>query len=102
MADKLQAIIIAHLRRIGYRNVHRAKAFEASKVERGAYKCAACGQLFKRTELDGDHVEPVVEVNKGFVDWNTYIHRLFYGQIQVLCKPCHKTKTALENAERWE
>jgi 5-methylcytosine-specific restriction endonuclease McrA len=36
------------------------------------------------------------------VDWNTYIVRLFVtkDQLQVLCKPCHKEKTNLENTAR--
>ena len=49
-----------------------------------------------------DHVEPVVNPATGFIDWNTYIKRMFAdrSKMQWLCIPCHKLKTGLETAER--
>lgn len=102
MFDRLHGIIINHLRRIGYRNVTRTQAFKEAHVARGSYKCNTCQLDFKRSEVHGDHVDPVIDPVAGFVDWNNYITRLFYGQIQVLCKGCHKTKTKAENKVRWE
>ncbi len=100
--SSLHYIIIAHLRRIGYRNIYRNEAFTAARVARGQYRCAKCLSLFKREEMHGDHISPVIEPSTGFVDWNRYIERLFYGPIQVLCKTCHKAKTKEENSRRWE
>lgn len=49
-----------------------------------------------------DHVEPVVLPATGFVDWNTYVARMFIDRtkLQWLCNECHATKTRLESAER--
>jgi 5-methylcytosine-specific restriction endonuclease McrA len=98
----LKQIIIAHLRRIGYRNTTRRDVFEASHKARGKYECANCKQHYKRTEVHGDHIEPVIDPTLGWVSWDSYIHRLFYGQLQVLCITCHKDKTKRENRVRWE
>lgn len=56
-----------------------------------------------------DHIDPVVPITgflktKGFLgyDWDLVIRRLFceIEGLQVLCKPCHKLKTADERSER--
>jgi hypothetical protein len=96
---------------------------KASNRERMMYMCEACKRLFFDKEWvvkkDGglkhesmiaiDHFDPVVDLATGFVDWNTYITRLFPGQkgLQNLCnysglrdgvQSCHKLKTAVEKA----
>lgn len=62
------------------------------------YVCAGCDQEFTSTNIEVDHIVPVVDPKKGFKDWNTYIKRLFCEKqnLQVLCKPCHKQKTKEE------
>jgi len=57
---------------------------------------------FKRKELHVDHTEPVLDLEIGFVDWNTYIERLFcpVENLQALCKVCHGSKTMQEDAMR--
>ena len=98
---KLRAIIIAHLRRIGYRNTTYKQNMAAAHRGFGEWECAGCKQLFKRENLHGDHVLACIEPEKGFIDWNTYMERLFLGEIQPLCKDkCHKEKTAKENIIR--
>lgn len=97
---KLQAQLIAHLRRIGYMNITYKTAMESAHRERGQWECCKCKGLFKRPDLHGDHIDPVIDAEKGFVDWNTYIERLFLGQIQPLCKQCHKEKSEIENNVR--
>lgn len=61
------------------------------------YRCASCKKLFPRTGVQVDHRVPVVG-KQGFVDWNTYIERMFcdVDNLQVLCKKCHKAKTQNE------
>ena len=71
------------------------------------YACAKCKKDFPQKEVDVDHKTPVVDPSTGFVDWNTYIERMFCPKknFQVLCKPCHKAKTLKEkkkNAHRSE
>lgn len=66
------------------------------------YKCASCTKLFVATDVQVDHIEPVVDPKKGFVGWDIYIDRMFceIKGLQVLCKVCHTTKTEIEKAER--
>jgi hypothetical protein len=97
---KLQAQIIAHLRRIGYLNVTYKEAMAGAHRGRGQWECCECHGLFKRTELHGDHKNCVIDPETGFVDWNTYVERLFLGQIQPLCITCHKVKSLEENKLR--
>jgi len=66
------------------------------------YRCAQCGGNFPQKQVAVDHIEPVVDVEQGFVDWNTFIDRLFGEQdgLQVLCKTCHDSKTRHERDAR--
>lgn len=67
------------------------------------WECAECKGLFKRSELHGDHKICVVDPEVGFVDWNTFMERLFLTEIQPLCKnKCHAEKTKRENERRRE
>lgn len=62
------------------------------------YECAICKELFPSKEIDVDHIFPVIDIIQGFVDWNTYIDRLFCDieNLAALCKNCHKSKTETE------
>ena len=59
------------------------------------YLCNECGEEFPAKEVVADHIEPVVDPDVGFVDWDTFIERLYVETdgFQCLCKPCHKVKT---------
>lgn len=62
------------------------------------YTCNGCKDEFPSAEVQVDHIIPVVDPATGFVDWNTYIERMFCekSNLQVLCKACHKSKTITE------
>lgn len=62
------------------------------------FLCALCGEDFPATQVQVDHIKPVVDPRKGFTTWDTYIKRLFCSKenFQILCKPCHKQKTKEE------
>ena len=66
------------------------------------YKCVACQKLYVASDVQVDHIKPVVDPKKGFVSWDDFINRIFceIENLQVLCKPCHKIKTDQEKAER--
>ena len=66
------------------------------------YKCAGCGKLFKGVDVAVDHIDPVVDPKTGFIDWDTYVDRMFCEAdgFQVLCHTCHGIKTANEREER--
>lgn len=97
------------LRRASYRWPGRNEALVAARVARGLYKCAICQvDTFKRTEVNLDHIEPVVPVETdwhledGSPDWNIFIKRLYVGPegFQVICLNCHDAKTQIEDEMR--
>lgn len=100
---KLKAYIINHLRRIGYRAIHRAAAFEKAHKGRAQWECQACFKIFSSSkDLHGDHRSPIVDPEKGFTTWDEYINKLFLGEIDAICKLCHSEKTERENNVRRE
>lgn len=62
------------------------------------YRCASCQGEFPSSDVQVDHIIPVICPTEGFIDWNTYIDRLFCDKsnLQVLCTDCHDAKTATE------
>jgi 5-methylcytosine-specific restriction endonuclease McrA len=64
------------------------------------YQCAQCGEWHMGKNIQVDHAIPVVDPERGFVDWNTFIDRLFCEKenLSVLCKTCHENKTNSEKA----
>jgi 5-methylcytosine-specific restriction endonuclease McrA len=66
------------------------------------YKCAVCSEEFTNKEVEVDHIDPVVDPKVGFVDWNTFITRLFSSKdnYQLLCKSCHNIKSNLEKKKK--
>jgi len=78
---------------------------DGSRGKRDAvqYLCNVCKTYVGSTKCDVDHIVPVIEVNEeGFVDWNTFVERLFCGpkNLQVICDPCHDKKTHDERMKR--
>jgi 5-methylcytosine-specific restriction endonuclease McrA len=111
----IQGWLIPKLRNIARMWPEKNKARDKAKVRveigkfqngnteyRTMFKCAGCGDNFSREESHTDHVEAVVDPATGFVDWNTYIERLFCdsSNLQILCISCHTSKSISENAER--
>ena len=66
------------------------------------YICAKCGLCFKLRDIQVDHIDPVIPVDREVKDWNEYIDRLFCEayKLQVLCKDCHLIKSNEENSQR--
>lgn len=103
----LQAFLIGRLRLASnlIRKYHLTPTvdtvFDKARVHYGKYKCAKCEKAFDRQAVQVDHISPVVPVT-GFDTWDGYISRLFCPSegLQILCKPCHKKKSAIENKER--
>lgn len=64
------------------------------------YLCSSCQQWHMGKNIQVDHATPVVDPETGFVDWNTFIDRLFcpIENLTVLCKNCHENKTNQEKA----
>ncbi len=66
------------------------------------YLCAGCGKEYTNKDVEVDHITPVVDPSVGFVDWNTYISRMFSpkSNYQVLCTTCHNKKSNEEKASK--
>lgn len=64
------------------------------------YLCSQCGEYHMGKNIQVDHADPVVDPDVGFIDWDTFISRLFCNKenLSVLCKQCHKNKTDAEKA----
>jgi hypothetical protein len=118
-AGSFKEWVIWQLRRLSYRWPARSEAFrnaaasradferangkgKVTKRVRNFYWCALCEGVFTRKQVSADHIEPVIDPKKGFVDFNTYIVRLFCAasNFQIICDECHDGKTAKERKVR--
>ncbi len=61
------------------------------------YTCAECGNNFRDKDVEVDHKVQAGSL-KGPEDLSGFVTRLFChaDELQVVCKPCHKIKTAEE------
>lgn len=66
------------------------------------FRCASCRQEFTQTQVEMDHIVPVIALDPKENNWDGIINRLFCESsgFQVLCKPCHKAKSKKENSLR--
>ena len=64
--------------------------------------CPECQSLKSKGDMRADHIIPVVDPAVGFVDWNTYIARMFVEEehFKAICVDCHKLKTTEERELR--
>lgn len=106
-ARQLQNWLRQKLRRISFQWPARKQALKDARVSRGKYKCHMCEEagidvLYGPKEMVLDHIDPVICPFTGWVDWNTYIERLFCARDgwQAICKDHHAAKTVLENEIR--
>lgn len=111
----IQTFVQNTLRRASSKWYAKNKALSEARVPNGtfstgrikyAWKCATCGELCKKKDVQVDHIDPVVPLD-GYAngmdyDLNEFAVRLFCSvkNLQVLCKPCHKLKSADEAAIR--
>lgn len=122
----LKSYLISVLRKASRKTPAFSQAFNIAKEEyfidtksggkarRVRFKCAECGRAFLNKvgsrEIAADHTVPVVGA-EGFIDWNTYIERMFCDAsgYQILCNyeglrdgvlSCHRLKTNREAAQR--
>jgi len=99
---KLKSFVTSTLRRASLRWPARSEALRNARTSRGLYQCSMCGGQFKAKEIDIDHTVPVVSTASGFTNWDDFINRLFVPaeKLSALCKPCHLSKTLLEDRTR--
>lgn len=66
------------------------------------YECNVCKKQYPAKEVQIDHIIPVIDPEVGFVDWNTYIERMFCDKanLQTICLGCHTVKTNQEKKKK--
>lgn len=111
---RFHSFIVSGLRALHMKWSPKTKCISEARVRRGVYKCEHCkkegaatlppkeGNKKRIKNILADHIDPVVSPVDGFVDWNTFIDRLFVEQdgYQALCSSCHDKKTAEEREIR--
>lgn len=107
---RYKSFIISALRSKSSRWKPKQQCISEARVERGIYKCDLCGAIGgatlpplkgkdkRRKNIIADHITPVIDPTVGFVDWNTFIDRLFCERdgFQAVCWECHTSKTKEE------
>lgn len=68
------------------------------------YKCNCCWGEFPASEIQVDHIQPVIDPFVGFISWDEVVKRMFceVEGFQVVCKACHKEKTNVERRQAKE
>lgn len=109
---KWRSWVVSLLRRGTMKFPPRNEALRAAKTEKKInektgrmaqhYRCAECLQEFPAKGVCADHIQPVIDPNGSFVDWNTYIERMFcpVENLQILCFACHDLKSSAERIKR--
>lgn len=96
-----------------YRKVKRSARVERVKLKKDGtpskrpdvyYRCKMCSKLNKEKEIQVDHRDPVTSLHTSVNELTIagYISKVYCSELnlQVLCKPCHKSKTQAENKIR--
>jgi 5-methylcytosine-specific restriction endonuclease McrA len=102
--DKTEIYVKSAFRKIWRWSKARRECLKAAKG-----RCEICKKKVKK--LYADHIQPVCPIN-GFnkiagpgrehIDFNQLFERMFYGELQAICKACHSGKTKEENKQRKE
>jgi hypothetical protein len=92
------SFISSALRRASCRWSPKNTTKKEAKTARNTYVCALCKKKVGNKDIRVDHVDPVVGTN-GFVDWNTFIERLFVEKdgLRAICTKCHDVITKQQN-----
>ena len=76
-----------------YKMMPKNQSFKFTKFKKKFKKgkpCAHCGKILASQQMSVDHIIPLEQFNGSPFDTENW---------QVLCLPCHRTKTKLENEE---
>jgi len=117
-----------NLRRLHMHCKYKNKAKQRSKIDSATFLCEVegCSNAYyegssdknylklcekyagvyniEKGRIELDHINPVVDIKKGFGNWDDYLHALWVNDTgyQCLCRSCHAEKSAKEAAERAE
>jgi len=96
---RFKSFITSALRRASSRWAPKYTCKKQARTARNTYTCSLCANSVGNKDIKIDHIHPVVDPEKGFVSWDSFIERLFVelDGYQAICITCHKAKT---NEER--
>lgn len=81
----------------------RAERIETEEGrEKTLIRCAHCQELFRREEIQANHVKPVGSLaSTAPADIEAYRERMFCkpAEIEPLCIPCHRQATTLQRKQ---
>lgn len=110
---KERNLIKGAIRRVFSRSELRRLVVDSSRIDYTdatrprVKKWSYCPECCKETPtylMEVDHVNPIIRPGESLDDltWDTLIGRVWceFENLRAVCKPCHKAKTKLENAER--
>lgn len=92
--------IVAALRKVFRYSPMRKQALAAVVISNGYFKCPLCKTAWPLQMADVDHEPPLGPQPKSFPELADWAYRLFYGPVQVICKICHKAKTARQRRKK--
>ena len=86
---------------VRYQVLKKAGRPVTGKRHKTEYQCASCNEYFKQADVQVDHIVPAGSL-KTYQDLPAFVERMYCEAdgLQVLCKPCHKVKTAEERKKR--
>jgi 5-methylcytosine-specific restriction endonuclease McrA len=78
-------------------NAARRPSQLEDKRTKWEYQCNCCNEWFKSVDVQVDHIQSAGTLTE-YEHLPAFVERLFceVDNLQVLCKPCHKAKTAEE------
>jgi len=99
---RFKGFIISALRRASSRWSPKYTCKKNAKIAYNKYVCSLCREIVGNKNIKVDHIEPVVDPEKGFQGYDEFIKRLFVEieGYQCLCIYCHQKKTNAEREQR--
>ncbi len=112
-SSKERNLIKGALRRVFSRSEVRLEALKKNRIEHSDPTrprvtkwawCSECGLIEAAYQMQVDHINPVIDLHQSLDDmtWDQVVGRLWcdLSNLAVICKPCHKLKSKIENQER--
>ncbi len=113
LTAKDRNLVKGAIRRVFSRSELRRSVLDAARIDyldpdRPRVKkwgvCKACKQKTPLYLMQADHVNPIIPVDKTLeeMSWDEVVNNIWCDPkcLDILCKPCHNTKTKAENKQR--
>lgn len=101
--DEELNLIATSIRQVFRHSTLYKSCIEAARIETSEgtrYKCAQCSGLFKRKEVQVDHIIPIASIDGTGLTKENVIDRIWTTGIQILHKKCHYEKSTQERTMR--